>query len=444
MRAGVERALARAPRAYAVSPVCEMTITPSPARSGARRANSHRGGEARVEPRAGEHRGAQLGRVPARPGARPARAARRRRGAWRAAGRSSAARRRNSAGWARMAAFELGHSTTADPSGVKRRVGRTVARRCAALLDKRLIVVTGKGGVGKTTVAAALGLLAARRGRRTVVVEVAEQERLAGLFGRARRGPPRGRARARPVRGLDRARARHGGVAAPPAASPGALAGLLGGSRIFQLPHRGRARGERAGDDRQGLGPRSARAPHRRLGVRRRRDRGRAGHGPRRWRCCAPRAPTPSIARVGPIARQASRSTSSCATRAAPAWSASALPEEMPVNETIDLERSLRRATCGMEVEPVVVERPAPERFEPRRRRGCAEPAGRGIGGRRRPRSAAALVEHRRADGAARAARAPARGDADAPGGHAAVPVRARARRRASWSCSRERLEETL
>ena len=31
-----------------------------------------------------------------------------------------------------------------------------------ALLDRRLVVVTGKGGVGKTTVAAALGLLAAR------------------------------------------------------------------------------------------------------------------------------------------------------------------------------------------------------------------------------------------------------------------------------------------
>ena len=37
-------------------------------------------------------------------------------------------------------------------------------------LDKRLVVVTGKGGVGKTTVAAALGLAAARRGKRVIVV----------------------------------------------------------------------------------------------------------------------------------------------------------------------------------------------------------------------------------------------------------------------------------
>ncbi len=40
------------------------------------------------------------------------------------------------------------------------------------MLERRLIVVTGKGGVGKTTVSAALGLLGARRGLRTIVVEV--------------------------------------------------------------------------------------------------------------------------------------------------------------------------------------------------------------------------------------------------------------------------------
>ncbi len=51
------------------------------------------------------------------------------------------------------------------------------------LLDRRLLVVTGKGGVGKTTIAAALGLLAAESGRRTIVVEVGEQSRLAELFG---------------------------------------------------------------------------------------------------------------------------------------------------------------------------------------------------------------------------------------------------------------------
>jgi len=40
------------------------------------------------------------------------------------------------------------------------------------LLDRKLLFVTGKGGVGKTTVAASLALLAAQRGQRTLVCEV--------------------------------------------------------------------------------------------------------------------------------------------------------------------------------------------------------------------------------------------------------------------------------
>jgi anion-transporting ArsA/GET3 family ATPase len=52
-----------------------------------------------------------------------------------------------------------------------------------SLLERKLLVVTGKGGVGKTTIAAAIGLLAAHRGLRTIVVEVGEQRRLPGLFG---------------------------------------------------------------------------------------------------------------------------------------------------------------------------------------------------------------------------------------------------------------------
>src|SRR5271154_4073376 len=55
----------------------------------------------------------------------------------------------------------------------------------ASLLERKLLVVTGKGGVGKTTVAAALGLLAAERGLRAIVVEVGDQARLPELFGRS-------------------------------------------------------------------------------------------------------------------------------------------------------------------------------------------------------------------------------------------------------------------
>src|SRR3954467_9255322 len=54
----------------------------------------------------------------------------------------------------------------------------------ALLRDRAVLYVTGKGGVGKTTVAAALGLAAARTGRRTIVCEVAEQDRMSRAFAR--------------------------------------------------------------------------------------------------------------------------------------------------------------------------------------------------------------------------------------------------------------------
>ncbi len=63
----------------------------------------------------------------------------------------------------------------------------------AALLDKRLVVVSGKGGVGKSTVAAALALGAARAGKRTLLCEVNTDERAAPLLGHAPVGPEIGR-----------------------------------------------------------------------------------------------------------------------------------------------------------------------------------------------------------------------------------------------------------
>jgi anion-transporting ArsA/GET3 family ATPase len=52
-----------------------------------------------------------------------------------------------------------------------------------ALLDHRLIFVLGKGGVGRTTVTAALGLLAAQRGARVLVVELAGRSEIPRLLG---------------------------------------------------------------------------------------------------------------------------------------------------------------------------------------------------------------------------------------------------------------------
>jgi anion-transporting ArsA/GET3 family ATPase len=50
------------------------------------------------------------------------------------------------------------------------------------LLERKLLVVTGKGGVGKTTVAAGLGLLAARQGKRTLACEIDAKGDLAAAF----------------------------------------------------------------------------------------------------------------------------------------------------------------------------------------------------------------------------------------------------------------------
>ena len=56
-------------------------------------------------------------------------------------------------------------------------------RSDVGLLDRKLLFVTGKGGVGKTSVASALGHQAASRGQRTLVCEVDSKGDLAEFFG---------------------------------------------------------------------------------------------------------------------------------------------------------------------------------------------------------------------------------------------------------------------
>ena len=212
----------------------------------------------------------------------------------------------------------------------------------ALLRDRALLYVTGKGGVGKTTVAAALGLAAAETGRRTIVCEVAEQDRMSRAF--ARQGVrPRARDRARrgPLGDHDRPAAGARGVARQAArrrcrrAHPGPLA------RVPVLRRR-RARREGADHDREGLGARAARSA------------GTATTAPTTsWSSTRRRPATASamlttprtfgeIARVGPIRRQATKVTELLADPSATGYVAVALPEEMPVNETLELERRLR------------------------------------------------------------------------------------------------------
>jgi len=57
------------------------------------------------------------------------------------------------------------------------------------LLDKRFHIVAGKGGVGRSTVAAALGLMAARRGLKTLFVEMHTDGSLPMLLGHDAVGP---------------------------------------------------------------------------------------------------------------------------------------------------------------------------------------------------------------------------------------------------------------
>jgi anion-transporting ArsA/GET3 family ATPase len=62
--------------------------------------------------------------------------------------------------------------------------------RHASLLERRLVIVTGKGGTGKTTVAAALAVAAAAAGRRVLLAEVGRDEQIPSLF--APGAPPAG------------------------------------------------------------------------------------------------------------------------------------------------------------------------------------------------------------------------------------------------------------
>src|SRR6476620_4561992 len=58
-----------------------------------------------------------------------------------------------------------------------------VPRLIDVLLERRILVCVGSGGVGKTTTAAALALAAARRGKRTLVLTIDPARRLANSLG---------------------------------------------------------------------------------------------------------------------------------------------------------------------------------------------------------------------------------------------------------------------
>jgi len=58
-----------------------------------------------------------------------------------------------------------------------------------SLLDKRLILICGKGGVGRSTVAASIAAACARRGRKTLLFEANATDRFGDYFGKPAVGP---------------------------------------------------------------------------------------------------------------------------------------------------------------------------------------------------------------------------------------------------------------
>jgi anion-transporting ArsA/GET3 family ATPase len=230
----------------------------------------------------------------------------------------------------------------------------------ASLLDKRLIVVTGKGGAGKTTVAAALGLAAARRGKRVVLCEVAEQDRLAALFGASATHAETELAPGLFMVSVDPEQAKQEWLRYQ--LKSRTLAGVLGGSRLFQYltaAAPGLSELVTIGKvwDLAQLERRTGGSVFDLAIV----DAPATGHG-----LAMLRAPSTfaAVARVGPIGRQAAKIDRFLRDAKHTGVIAAALPEEMPVNETVEFERALRRE-LDISVDAIVVNAVHPARFRP-------------------------------------------------------------------------------
>lgn len=229
------------------------------------------------------------------------------------------------------------------------------------LFAHSLIVVTGKGGVGKSTVAAALGLAASRRGLRTIVVEVAARDDLsralgadaAGKFGeravgerlyhisidsqRAMEDYLRQRL---PVGALTALLSRSRIVTTLTAATPG-MRELLTIGKVWELTQPQQRAGRTEPFDLVVL------------------DAPATGNGLAMLQ--APRT-FASVARVGPVAKDARAIARFLCDPLRTAVLAVSTAEEMPVSETFQL-RSRLREELGLDLTRVVVNALVPHRF---------------------------------------------------------------------------------
>jgi len=229
------------------------------------------------------------------------------------------------------------------------------------VLDKELVVVTGKGGVGKSTVAAAIGLAAARRGMRTIVAEVAARDDVTRALADEQAVPFVERELAPglhhisiepelamqeylvdqlPVRALADVLVASRVFTYLAAATPG-LRELLTIGKVWEL----------AQPDRRTPGAH----PYDVVVL----DAPATGHGVAIL--SAPRT-FAEAARVGPVARQGGKIHKMLSDPGRTGVVGVSLPEEMPVNETLALGEALRRQ-LGLDLDVVVINGLLPDRF---------------------------------------------------------------------------------